>query len=147
MQMQRFLLVTGCFAVCVLFATWGFRFDRSASADEKAPPPDTRFWQARLEAAREAYEGYSRQLGVDPAGSNMDLLYQWSRRWMEAERALAPNKDKQSAASTAHRDRMRTWEAALMNSVQKGNAARFELAAVRFYRLEAEQWVAEGGQR
>jgi hypothetical protein len=51
------------------------------------------------------------------------------------------------AACTAHRDRMRTWEAALVNSVQKGTAARFELAAVRFYRIESEQWHAEASGR
>lgn len=75
--------------------------------------------------------------------------YIWSRRWVEAERALAENQEAELAALRRHRDRMqqlfRKVDALHREGVRGGEGTQF--FAAKFYLAEAEVWLAsaEGG--
>jgi hypothetical protein len=100
--------------------------------------------KARLEAARKTYRGMIERAKVDPnANADPERLYLWSRRWMEAERELATKAEEKVAAVEAHLDRMKTREAFVRKMIEKGFASPVDLAAQEFYRLEAEQWLAQ----
>jgi hypothetical protein len=116
-----------------------------SQAAEKAPAAaEVKSAEALLEAAKTAYEGYGQRARFDPseAANDPERFYRWSRRWLEAERLLGDTKQKRLAAYTGHLERMRTLEAARQEAVKHGLASKVDLAAVRFYRVEAEQWLA-----
>jgi hypothetical protein len=101
--------------------------------------------KARLEAARKVYEGYlDRYKRGEPQPLNAELLYRWSRRWLEAQQELATKKEGKVAAAEAHLTRMRGLEKYLRSAHKSGVAATFDVAGAEFYRLEAERWVAQG---
>ena len=105
-----------------------------APAAADAPGP-----QGRAAAAAKAYRLYS---AAEQAGqvAGIELVYTWSRRWMEEEKAAADKKG-QRAAAEAHRDRMRDLEARTQRRVQAGLATPGDAAAAEYYRLEAEAWA------
>jgi hypothetical protein len=99
--------------------------------------------KARLEAARKVYEAYlDRYKRGEPQPLNAELLYRWSRRWLEAQQELATKKGEKVAAAEAHLTRMRRFEEYLRGMHKSGVAATFDVAGAEFYRLDAERWVA-----
>jgi hypothetical protein len=109
-------------------------------ADE-AKPADLA--KARADAARETYEGVVNRHQVDPNGPSFESIYLWSRRWMEAEQALATDKAGRLAALQGHVDRMKKWETIKTEEVKQRLAPKYEASQARFYRLEAESWLGE----
>jgi hypothetical protein len=113
-----------------------------ARADDKAAANA----KARLAAARKVYEGMLVRRKVDPAESlGSEKLYLWSRRWMEAQRELADKKEDKVAAVQGHLDRMKEMEAVVKQMRDRKIASEADVAAQEFYRLEAEQWLAQAG--
>ncbi len=100
--------------------------------------------KARMEAARKVYEGSLRWYREGPVQPlDPEKLYQWSRRWLEAQQDLATKKEDRVAAAKAHLTRMQALER-ITRLMHKGGSVRaFDVAAVEFYRLEAERWVAQ----
>jgi hypothetical protein len=144
MRFGQLLVPAGCLVAGILLAAWGLRSGTRAWADEKAPPAvDAKSGEALLEAAKTAYQGYLQRRQVDPTVADPEYLYRWSRRWLEAERVLGTTKEKRVAACAAHLERMRTLEAQQEEWAKKGFAAKYELVAAKFYRIEAEQWAAQ----
>jgi hypothetical protein len=113
-----------------------------AAPPAQAPGANAR---ARREAARKVYEGTLARMKVDVNAQDFDRPCQWSRRWLEAERELAPAREDRAAAARAHLDRMTDLEALVRKLRDKGVATDTDLAVVEFYRLEAERWWAEAG--
>jgi len=103
--------------------------------------------RARAEAARETYEGILLRRTQQPAESPLEAVYQWSRRWMEAEQSLAPDKAGKAAALRGHLERMRKLETTTAEHRKGGFAAAFEVSQTRFYRIEAELWLVEMGTK
>ncbi|HZN64083.1 MAG TPA: hypothetical protein VFB66_02195 [Tepidisphaeraceae bacterium] len=106
--------------------------------------------QAKLAAAKALYEGQLRAReaglsGVD--GSDLTEQYTWSRRWMEAERDLAPDAPARRAAAAAHLDRMRPTLKSLEALFESGGTHFRDVLAARYYVAEAEQWLAEADAR
>jgi hypothetical protein len=145
MRFPHLVALVSCFAVGVLVGHLESRPGSLALADDKEPAAvDATSGKALLEAARAAYEGYIKRRQNDVSQpSNPEYLYRWSRRWMEAELALGKDKTTRSSAYTAHLERMRKLEEFQEKRVQAGLASKFELPAVKFYRIEAEEWLAE----
>jgi hypothetical protein len=98
--------------------------------------------RARLNAARNVYNGMIEQARTSYRLADSEQLYLWSRRWMDAERDLATKEADRFAAVEGHFDRMKKWEEFTREAVRKGFAAPIDLTAQEFYRLEAEQWLA-----
>ena len=98
----------------------------------------------RLEAARKVYEGIFQRARIDPnAALDPDKLALWSRRWMEAERELGDTKEQKIAAVQGHLDRMKKLEGTVKQMLQARLVSPIEVAAQEYYRLEAEQWLAQ----
>jgi hypothetical protein len=135
MSIQRLLVFVTCVATGIVFANGRGR----AVVQEDTLPANSA--KALVEAAKAAYEGYFERRNVDISVVwDPEYVYRWSRRWLESERSLDNAKEKRVAASSAHLERMRKLEALQKNSRL---ASKPELALVKFYRIEAEQWLAE----
>jgi len=145
MRVKRLLLLSGCLAAGVLSTAMGFRAAAMSFADEKGSSNlDVISKKALLQAAKDAYEGMLKRRQTDPSVSNdIEYIYRWSRRWLEAERALSDAKEKRLAAYQAHRDRMQSLNKLQVELVKNGMASSYELAAAKFFRIEAEQWLDE----
>jgi hypothetical protein len=99
----------------------------------------------RAEAASKVYQGIFERSKIDPnAPLDPEKLYQWSRRWMEAEQETNEKKEDRIAAAEAHLQRMKTLEKyALLLQEKKGLITTTEVAAQKFFRLEAERTLAQ----
>jgi len=101
--------------------------------------------KARLDLAKKLYQ---RVLELEAQGSITPPapVYEWSKRWLEAELDLSVNKTDQVAAYAAHLDRMKLMEEKAKKVVA---ATRVESVgwAPQFYRLEAETWLAKAKQK
>jgi hypothetical protein len=112
-----------------------------ASADDAKP---AELAKARVEAARNVYEGMLERARIDARFAlDPEKLYLWSRRWMEAEQAVAAEKAGRVAALQAHLARMKKLEANFEERRKNGTAPAYEVPQARFYRLEAEMWLAD----
>jgi hypothetical protein len=90
----------------------------------------------KLQAARQAYEAASKK-------GDQEQTYLWSRRWLEAERALAKTKAEHLAALQDHLERMKKLETlALLGEIKDSAPDPLVLAPTKFYRTEAEMWLA-----
>jgi len=136
---QRFLIPRGAvmrLALTVLVLAGVVSF----TVGEEPKPADLA--KELAEAAQQAYEGHLRRRAVEPAAP-LESIYTWSRRWMEAAQTVDPSKKGRSTAIQAHLDRMKQLETKTAEQRKGGFAAAFEVAQARFYRIEAELWLAE----
>ncbi|HJT35927.1 MAG TPA: M56 family metallopeptidase [Pirellulales bacterium] len=110
--------------------------------DVASPEVDAALLQNLAEAAEGGYMAWeaSYKAGTAVAAD----CYIWSRRWVEAERALAENKEEELAALRRHRDRMQQLfskvEALWRNGIRGGEETQY--FAAKFYLAEAEVWIA-----
>jgi hypothetical protein len=102
----------------------------------------------RFEWAKEAYDRVAED--NKRGGFNPEILYLWSKRLLRPQRAIARNKDEEVAAYRAHVKRMADVEKfanELFVPPRRpgeivGHITPAQLAAARFYRAEAELWLA-----
>jgi hypothetical protein len=114
------------------------------SAAQRGEDPAAANARARLEAARQVYQGMLARAKVDPnAPLDPEKVYQWSRRWMEAARDLGTSKEDKIAAAADHLGRMKAIEAVIKQLFDKGFAIPVEVPAQAFFRLQAEQELAQ----
>jgi phosphoserine phosphatase len=112
------------------------------ASSEKAV--DTReLTKERMEAARDAYQfAWDEFKPFDLSKGDGEKVYRWSRRWMEAECDLATTKAERVAALQGHFERTKKLEEEVQ--AYTGSTIPFQqLAATKFYRAEAETWLAE----
>jgi hypothetical protein len=98
--------------------------------------------EARVNSARKAYEE-TVKLYREGRIRDVDRVYLWSQRWLDAERDLNSKKADQVAAVEAHWKRMKKLEESFQSRYKVGAAAAIELAAVEYYRVEAEVWLVK----
>jgi outer membrane protein TolC len=91
----------------------------------------------RIEAARRAYKE-SNDLYREGRTRDVDRMYRWSQRLLEAELEASTKKSDQIAALEAHWKRMKQLEDLVRNVYKAGAVAQVELPAVEYYRLDAE---------
>lgn len=85
-----------------------------------------------------------------------ERLYLWSRRWMEARRDGSTTKEQRIAAMREHLSRVKEWEEGLpvkkmlkdsFDTSPDSPWAEAEFAtSMKYFRLEAESWLAEAGK-
>jgi hypothetical protein len=112
---------------------WGTRGDSQPAA--KVPE---KLLQTQLDSARRAFE----EMWKDQLFRNAETPYQWSCRWLEAERQLSNNKKDHKAALEAHLTRMRDLKRATDQLNQQKLLGLEQVYASAFYVAEAEVWVA-----
>jgi hypothetical protein len=116
----------------------------AASEGRAAPDPTA---AEMVQAAREVYEGSLKQAAVEPERIPLDQLYQWSRRWLEAQRAASDNKARRIEAYQSHLERMQALEVRMNKLLEAKLLAPFERSAATYYRAEAEQLLREAKGR
>jgi hypothetical protein len=128
-----------------LFLTLGLWLLAGPAAPGGGPDAMTELLEARLQAARKAFEGYTEALKIRTAQwrDSSERLYRWSRRILEAEQALAKDPAGRSRALKGHLDRMADLEKRSETFLRVGGALRADVDAARFFRLEAEVWIAQ----
>jgi hypothetical protein len=142
---RRWRSAAACLAVVMLTAlALAAQQAGAEKAAADAKPADPR--QAKLAAAKGLYDLVDRQRaaglsGID--GWRLTDQYTWSRRWMEAERDLAPDAPGRRAAVAAHLDRMRPTLGSVEAMFKSGSTQFRDVLAARYYVAEAEQWLAE----
>jgi RNA polymerase sigma factor (sigma-70 family) len=99
--------------------------------------------QLRLDAARRAFEMSIKDF-IAGRLTDMEVLYRWSRRWMDGEFAASKTKAERISAAEAHLKRMKDLEKAApeLKKVADFFPASAEAAAT-YYRLEAEGLLDE----
>jgi RNA polymerase sigma factor (sigma-70 family) len=97
----------------------------------------------RSEAARRAFEMTVKDFSAGRL-PDIEVLYRWSRRWMDGELAASKTKPERIAAAEAHLKRMKDLERAApeLKKVADVFLASSEAAAA-YYRLEAEASLDE----
>ncbi|HUY32928.1 MAG TPA: hypothetical protein VMV69_09115 [Pirellulales bacterium] len=122
----------------------------AGGTDDDAPGVDagaaaTKARQAMLKAAKKTYA--ATQVSYQAGKAPFSETYAWSRRWLEAERALAKDKNGELAALKDHWKRMRPSylkiKALYLGGIKGGEAETF--GAAEFYLAEAELWLIEAG--
>ena len=108
---------------------------------------DRRMLQRMADAAAKTFE--ATKASYDVGTEVMSNVYVWSRRWLEADRALARSDADEIAALEAHRRRMRQLmmkiRAMYVTGTKGGEIERF--AATKFYLAEADAWLASAQNR
>jgi hypothetical protein len=108
--------------------------------DEKV----TALRKEQLESARKAFElnwqSYQAKVRfmADP-----ESLCRWSKRWLDAEEALAKKKSERISALEKHIARIKMLEKSVAAVSKVEGGLRGHLAMVTFFRLEAEILLAE----
>jgi hypothetical protein len=123
-----------------------------APAAQAAPPeaqPDQpqALAKARVEAARKTYEAAVQGLQQTRRVGNVLMqlgrpadVYDWSVRWLNAERDLGGKKDDQLAALAGHLQRMKELEKRVAKLSEV--VPSLDVSAAEYYRVEAEFWLA-----
>ncbi len=98
--------------------------------------------KAKVEAARKTYEVFwkNNKEGLVPF---VELIYRWSRRWLEAELELSDKKEDRAAAYRAHWDRMRQLAQVTRDRYRNRVNTIEEVTATDFYSAEAEIWIEQ----
>jgi len=95
-----------------------------------------------VEAAKKAYE--AKAAAYESGLTNdVEALYSWSRRWMEAELHSAAKEDDRIAAYTAHLDRMKPLAEKIAVRMQAGarGGTPDNQDAANYFVAEAKTWV------
>lgn len=114
-------------------------------AQEKASRSESRTKNTlrRIEIAKKNFAMAWEQHQQNPELTPSDVGYQWSVRWLQAERDLS-GEPKHPRAAQDHLKRMRTWKEQTETLAQaKREKARWDdVDSVEFFVLEAEEWLA-----
>jgi hypothetical protein len=117
-----------------------------AAPAPQAPKIPKELLEERVKAARDAYEMIVDRMKADPNGAaGFRELPQWSRRWLEAEKALSDKKEDRLKALTAHWRRMKEVERIALQLVRVGAGFQGDARAATYYRAEAEIWLLQAG--
>jgi hypothetical protein len=96
---------------------------------------------ARLEAALKQYDetwAYYQQARIDSY-----QVYVWSRFILDCRRDMAQTPADRLKALDEHLDRMNRLEALITKIRRIGFGRSYDVGAARYYRLEAEHWIAQ----
>jgi hypothetical protein len=124
----------------------GLTLSNANGADPGRSPSDkpAKLALAKLEAARQTFEGYWQ----DKYWRDVEIPYRWSRRWLEAQRQLSAKQEDQITACQQHLDRMKGLEEVTRQQFRDGGRAKvYEINATEYYVAEAAEWLAQAKGR
>jgi hypothetical protein len=102
-----------------------------------------------LDAARETYEMTIKDIGAGRL-RDIEVIHRWSRRWMDAQRAVSKTEEQRAAATEAHLKRMQGLEKGAQQLAELNLGGErlpsSSVAAARYYRVEAEGLLSESRQ-
>jgi hypothetical protein len=136
--------IFGSFVLVLSFLLVGGGWNASAQKDP--PPTSAKLLGAMRDAAGKTYTLHWKRF-KNLEGLDLEVLYQWSHRWMEAERKLSDKKAAQTAALQAHYERMKELEKVAVALVKSGQGRASDASAATYFRLEAELWLAQAKEK
>jgi hypothetical protein len=132
----------GCMGATFLLASAQKQESSPATSKRNADEIDS-LKKARVEKSKRAYE-LMWQWHREGGPISFEELYQWSSRWLQSELDLSKDLDSQSRALKEHLERMKSIESKAIERSNKGAQRVSDLAACRYFRTQAELWVALG---
>jgi hypothetical protein len=127
------LVVSGCLVGLLLVSLL-------RAAPEPPPPKVTpELAKARLDAAQKTYAEVWR-IQHEGRFSRTESVYQWSLRWLAAERDMSPAKADQVAAFKAHFTRMKDLDRFTREKYRARLIPGEDVTSTEYFRLEAEVW-------
>jgi hypothetical protein len=115
---------------------------RSTTGNRAVDPGIKALIEARLATAREVYESDIQRYQGFVAPPSDDTAV-WSRRWMEEKLQLNPGPAETLASIWDHLERVKQLEAIAEAYARNGQGRKSDALKMRYYRLEAEQLLAE----
>lgn len=113
------------------------------AAGVAADKPDVERARAERNAAKKAFELHLAYYNTSGRTNfPAEKLYVWSRRWMQGEQRLTPDRTGRLAAAEAHLARMTQLERVVKLNFKAGLAISADVAAAEYYRLRAADAVA-----
>jgi hypothetical protein len=113
-----------------------------ALLEQEQRPSQTKLLAERIATSRQALDVIERRRN-DGVVSKPETVYRWSRRLMEAERALADKKDSQISALEAHLQRMQEMEDRAKAQHLSGQLSLLDYLEAQANRQEAQAWLIE----
>ncbi len=114
------------------------------AAPEKSSKPSP-LAEARYQAAMEQYEltwSYYQQARIDSF-----QVYYWSRLVLDSRRDMGETPADRIAALKDHLARMKRMEDLVTKIRRLGFGRSSDVGATRYYRLEAEHWLAQAAEK
>lgn len=106
----------------------------------EAAPTVAELAKDRVAAAERAYR--TTAAGHRAGRAQVEAVYAWSVRWLDAALDAAPKAGKQALAD--HAKRMADLDAEVQKMAAAGTAGPLEADAAAYFRIEAELWSARG---
>jgi hypothetical protein len=131
-------------AVLILLLS-GLSIAPAAPEPTKEPAKPTPLAQARLQAALDQYEliwSYFQQNRTDSF-----QVYYWSRLVLDARREMGEAPTDRIVALKNHLARMQKMEDLIKKIRRLGFGFSSDVGATRYYRLEAEHWLAQATEK
>jgi hypothetical protein len=100
--------------------------------------------KAQVASARRAYEMSRLMFRERVPNSDLENLYLWSVRWLNAERDLSKKPAERVAAAEAHLERMKAVEAMAKQLAKTEAGGERYPAAAEFYRVQAPDLAVAG---
>src|SRR5271156_3655733 len=101
---RKIFVLIGLTCIAILAGTSVADPPPSSATPASRPAPELA--RARMDAARKAYQLFASDYRAGWLRSS-ELVYRWSRRWLESEQDLSARKEDHVAALEAHLQRMR----------------------------------------
>lgn len=123
-----------------MYGTVALTVARAGPDDKPAPEPTPELaalYKSRLEAAQKAYQMLAKRVEAG-AANDVEGMYRWSQRWLDAQRDVSAKKEDQIAALEAHLGRMSELEKLAKNFAKAGQGLAQDAFAAEYYRADAE---------
>jgi hypothetical protein len=114
------------------------------SPEPKLADPEKSLKQALLEDARKVFEMNLARYQAGNGGLDVEAMSSWSTRWLEAEIDVAADATAKTSAFKAHLSRMKEVEKSATALAKTGQGREADALAARFFRNQAEIWLARG---
>ena len=137
--MRRCLIMS----LCLASMTW-LVFRSATPAPAQAEPADRALEakKAKLAAAKEWHEVMAKMQAQGLRTGGFEERVTWSRRWMEAERDLAPEAAGRRAAAEGHLGRVKPLLTAAEQMLQAGEMQYADVVTLRYHLADAEDALA-----
>jgi hypothetical protein len=103
--------------------------------------------KAKLAAAETAYRLHFDAFKMGTTGATTELCYLWSKRVLEAETQMKPQKQPRIDALKRHLARIEDMDKRAKRGLQSGSTNPAQGAAVDYFLLEANMWLTEAEKK
>lgn len=100
--------------------------------------------KSMLDDARKVFEQNLLRFQSGAGPKDVELMYNWSTRWLDVEFDLAVDAAGKTDALKAHLNRMKDLEKSATALAKIGEGRESDAIASRYYRTQAELWLARG---